>query len=167
MRIIGAVYEGLISAMLGTGAVLVFFLMLLISGDIVGRTFLNYPIAGTPEMAKISLVAILFLGITKTLKMERHIRGSVLAGRLSLAHHCLLDILVNLFGLLLFVALCYSSWDLTWSAWSVGEYEGEGALRVPTYPLRMLILLSSVLMVFQFAVNVVHDFREIKRLRGK
>jgi TRAP-type C4-dicarboxylate transport system permease small subunit len=138
--------------------------MLLIVGDVGGRYFFNSPISGTPELAKISIVAILFLGITKTLKLGRHVRGTALADRLPPEYAEGLEILANGFGLILFALLCYSSWHLTWDAWEIGEYEGEGALRVPTYPLRTLILFSSILMSTQFAVNIGKSFIRIRKL---
>lgn len=157
-------YEHLVTAMHWASAVLICLLMMLIVGDIGGRAFFNSPIAGTPELAKISLVAILFLGITKTLKMGRHVRGTVIADRISPKYAVALDILANGCGLILFVLLCYSSWHLTWAAWEIGEYEGEGALRVPTSPLRTLILLSGILMSIQFALNIGQSLVHLRNL---
>jgi TRAP-type C4-dicarboxylate transport system permease small subunit len=147
-------YDRLVTVMNWAGAVLICLLMMLIIGDVGGRTFFNSPIAGTPELAKISIVGILYLGITKTLKVGRHVRGTMLADRLPANYAAGLDILANVCGFILFALLCYSSWHLTWIAWRIGEYEGEGALRVPTYPLRTLILFTSIFMSIQFALNI-------------
>jgi TRAP-type C4-dicarboxylate transport system permease small subunit len=145
-------------------ATLLGLLMMLIVSDVGGRAFFNSPIAGTPELAKISLVSILFLGITKTLKAGRHVRGTVLAERLSPKYSAGLDILVSICGFILFTLLCYSSWHLTWTAWEIGEYEGEGALRVPTSPLRTLVLLGSMLMSIQFALNLGQGLVRLRNL---
>jgi len=157
-------YERLITAMHWASAVLILLLMMVIVGDIGGRFFFNSPLAGTPELAKISIVAILFLGLTKTLKMGRHIRGSALAARLSPKYVQIIDIMANVFGFILFALLCYSSWHLTWGAWEIGEFEGEGALRVPVAPLRTLILISSILMSIQFALNIGNNFKQLRSL---
>jgi len=157
-------YDHLVSAMNWVGAGLLGLLMMLIVADVGGRAFFNSPIAGTPELAKVSLVSILFLGITKTLKAGRHVRGTVLSGRLSLKYVAGLDILVGVCGLILFALLCYSSWHLTWAAWEIGEYEGEGALRVPTCPLRTLVLFGSFLMSIQFALNIGQAFARLSNL---
>ena len=63
--------------------------------------------------------------------------------------------------MILFVLLCYSSWHLTMQAWEVLEYEGEGALRVPTYPVRTIILFCSGLMVIQYGMNLIKDAKNL------
>ena len=163
-RFVISSYGCMVTGMQWAGAVTICFLMILIIGDVGGRYFFNSPISGTPELAKISIVTILFLGITKTLKLGRHVRGTALADRLSPEYAAGLDILANVCGLILFALLCYSSWHLTWEAWEIGEYEGEGSLRVPTYPLRTLILFSSILMSIQFAVNIGESFTRLLKL---
>lgn len=50
------------------------------------------------------------------------------------------------------------------TAWKVSEYEGEGALRVPTSPNRIIIELGSVLMVILCCRNMV---KYIKALSNK
>jgi TRAP-type C4-dicarboxylate transport system permease small subunit len=163
-RLIVSGYDHLVSAMHWAAAALLGLLMMLIVSDVGGRALFNSPIAGTPELAKISLVSILFLGITKTLKAGRHVRGTVLAERLSPKYSAGLDILVSICGFILFTLLCYSSWHLTWTAWEIGEYEGEGALRVPTSPLRTLVLLGSMLMSIQFALNLRQGLLRLRNL---
>lgn len=157
-------YDHLVTAMNWAAAALLGLLMALIVSDVGGRAFFNSPITGTPELAKISLVSILFLGLTKTLKAGRHVRGTILADRLSPKYSAVLDILAGVCGLILFSLLCYSSWHLTWTAWEIGEYEGEGALRVPTSPLRTLVLLGSMLMSIQFALNLGQGFVRLRNL---
>ena len=163
-HVIMSTYDHLVNAMNCVGAVLLGLLMLLIVADVGGRAFFNSPIAGTPELAKICLVSILYLGITKTLKAGRHVRGTILVDRLPARYAVSLDILANLCGFVLFALLAYSSWHLTWSAWEIGEYEGEGSLRVPTSPLRTLVLFSSILMSIQFALNIGQDFVRLHSL---
>ncbi len=50
------------------------------------------------------------------------------------------------------------------TAWKVSEYEGEGALRVPTSPNRIIIELGGVLMAILCCRNMV---RYIKALSNK
>ena len=51
----------------------------------------------------------------------------------------------------------YSGWDLTVTAFDIWEYEGEGALRVPVAPIRLIILIGSVLMIIQFARIILRN----------
>ena len=57
-----------------------------------------------------------------------------------------------------FLALVYGSWEPFTEALAIGEYEGEGALRVPTYPVRLLIVLTSAFAAFVYLYLIVLDW---------
>lgn len=135
--------------------------MLIIVVDVAGRVFFNHPLTGAPEMVKVSLVALVFLEITYTLRQGRHVRSTIILGRVSPRVRILLLILADLIGMILFILLCYSSWHLTVQSWQVLEYEGEGALKVPTYPVRTIILVCSGLMVIQYCLNLIKDVKNL------
>jgi TRAP-type C4-dicarboxylate transport system permease small subunit len=143
------------------GSAMVFVLMVIIVSDVFGRALFNHPLTGAPELAKVSLVALLFLGMAKTLRTDKHIRATVLLQRSGPGLAAGLNLLANACGLFVLGLLCWSSWELMVEAWKVGEYEGAGALRVPTYHLRSLIVLCGVLTAIQFAVNLVGDGRRL------
>lgn len=48
-------------------------------------------------------------------------------------------------GIVLFLAIAYASWDPMMNAIEINEYQGDGALRVPTYPVRIIIVFTSLL----------------------
>jgi hypothetical protein len=45
----------------------------------------------------------------------------------------------------------------TLHAWSTGEYEGEGALRVPVWPARVIVLAGSILVVATYLLLAVRS----------
>ena len=51
--------------------------------------------------------------------------------------------LANILGILIFLLTALSSWGPAVEAWQISEYEGEGALRVPTYPVRILVAATA------------------------
>jgi len=155
------IYDRFITGLHLLGSAMVFILMMIIVGDVFGRVLFNHPLTGAPELAKVSLVALLFLGLAKTLRMDKHIRATAIIGRVGPRAEAGLNLIANVFGLLVFILLCWSSWDLMVAAWQAGEYEGAGALRVPTYHLRSLIVLCSGLTAVQFALNLVHEGRRL------
>lgn len=163
MQVITRAYDSLITCLLAIGSGVLFLLMVVIVVDVVGRAVFNHPFTGAPELAKVSLVAAVFLGLPKTLRMGRHIRVTLVADRSSPVVAAGLDVLANLCGLFVLALLCYSSWILTVEAFEAGEFEGEGALRVPTYPIRALIVGCSLLTMIQFAANVFEAVRIIVR----
>jgi hypothetical protein len=60
-----------------------------------------------------------------------------------------------------------ASWSPTVVAWKVWEIEGMGALRIPTFPIRSLILLGSCLGAIYFIAQFVQSLLIIcRRNRG-
>lgn len=136
-------------------AVLIFVICIWIVADVIGRVFLNHPLVGTPEVAANSLAAIAFLQMPFILKEDKHIRSVMLLDRLSMNSKDLLNVLAYLLGLLLFAMAFASSWEPMLTSWRIGEYEGEGALRVPSYPVKTIILIGSALITILYARNIV------------
>jgi TRAP-type mannitol/chloroaromatic compound transport system permease small subunit len=61
-----------------------------------------------------------------------------------------------LLGILFFGLIVWGSYEPTLHAWASGEYEGEGALRVPVWPARVAVIVGSGLVVVSYALLAVH-----------
>lgn len=129
-------------------------LMLLIVADVLGRVLFNHPVTGTPEIVKNSITSIVFLQLAYSMFEERHVRSTILLSKVHQRTRIVLEILDNIVGLAVFLGIIISSWHMTLVAWAKLEYEGEGALRVPTYPVRTIIILGSLLMCWQCLQHV-------------
>lgn len=154
----------------------IFGLMLLVSGDVIGRdlsvlasnlagTTVNLSIRGTPEIVKLSIVGIVFLQLAYTLHEGRHVRSTVLVDRVPPAVGTTLTLIAHLMGAFMCVLIMWSSWDNMITAWQIGEYEGEGALRVPVGPSRTLIIVGSALFGIQFLILAGRDVLALLRAR--
>lgn len=141
------------------GSLWICALMCLITADVLLRTVFHAPLEGTPEIVSNSLVAIAFLQIGFVLYEKRHVRATVLYDKFPEKGQKILDIMTGLIGVVLFIAVIYSSWGLFVTAVQVGEFEGEGALRVPTSPVRFVILYGSLLMAIQFLISTIQTIR--------
>ena len=53
-------------------------------------------------------------------------------------------------GILFFGLIVWGSVEPTLHAITSGEYEGEGALRVPAWPARSIVFIGSALVVFTY-----------------
>jgi TRAP-type C4-dicarboxylate transport system permease small subunit len=149
------------------GAVWTFLLMFVIVFDVVGRGFFNIAFVGTAEIVRNSIVGIIFLQMAHVLRMDRHIRTTVILDKVSPKTAKLLEILASICGLVLFVLLFYSEWDPTWNSLRDGEYEGEGALPVPTFPVHLLILIGTFFMIIQFAITLVYHLLSLSDNNNK
>lgn len=132
------------------GTVWVAALTVLICADILGRVLFSFPITGVPEIVKISIVAIVWLQIPHTLKTGGHLRSDIVLGRLSGRARSIADLFAYALGALVFGLLVFSGWDTMIMAWELGEFEGEQPVRVPTYPLRSIVLVGAGLTCLQF-----------------
>ena len=62
-----------------------------------------------------------------------------------------------LIGAAFFLLVIVGGWDLAISSWVGGEFEGEGALHVPSWPTRFIILIGSGLGVINYLVLAYID----------
>lgn len=147
------------------GAIGIVLIMLLIVADVIGRSVFNQPVTGTSEIVRNSIVGITFLQMAHVLKNGRHIRTTVILDRVSYKWRLVLNGLASLLGMALFILIISQSWEAALDSYVTGEYEGEGALEVPTFPTRFLILLGSLAIILQFLANLLNSIFTL--LRGK
>lgn len=146
----GRIFEKIIVGLNAAATAWIFGMILFVVLDVGGRVLFNYPLTGVPEIIKISNPMIAFMQITYVLYTGRHIRTDILVDRMSKKGNAWINIVNGVMGAFIFGLNLYSGWSLTVTAFDVWEYEGEGALRVPTAPIRLIILIGSALMIIQF-----------------
>ena len=129
-----------------------FVLTFVIMADIVARTAFNNPLNGVREIVANSIVMIVFLQAGYAIRSRSMLSADFLAvhfpplvGRSVLAFGYLLG--AAFFGLII-----WGGWDLAIASWVGGEFEGEGALHVPAWPTRFIILIGSALAVVNYLV---------------
>jgi TRAP-type C4-dicarboxylate transport system permease small subunit len=62
-----------------------------------------------------------------------------------------------LLGAAFFLMIVVGGWDMAVHSWVAGEYEGEGALRVPAWPTRFTILFGSAVACFNYLLMFYLD----------
>lgn len=133
-------------------------LAFLIFADVVGRSLLNQPIPGTKEILQNSVVAITFLQLPLAIYSGAMLRTSIFADAVPPFIRKLLRSFGALLGLIVFIGLIWSTWPSLADAYRIGEYEGEGALRVPTWPVRGTVLVMSVFGAWAYISMIVLDW---------
>lgn len=131
-------------------AIWLFLLAFLILADVVGRGVFNTPIQGTAELVANSIVAIAFLQLSHSIRMGGMLRAEFLDAYLPVRLMRTFSMLGYLAAVALFIAIAYASWEPMLRAWEIKEYQGDGALRVPTYPVRMIIVATSILSALSY-----------------
>lgn len=119
-----------------------FVLAFLILIDVAGRALFSAPLRGTPEIIANSVVCIAFLQLCNAVRTGSMLRVEALDGIIPEAVSRFLRFAGFVFGAVLFSAVAYSAWEPMMDAWRIGEYAGnEGSLRVPTYPVRTILVV--------------------------
>lgn len=149
------------------GAVWVALIMVLITVDVTGRAFFDSPLFGVPEIVKISVVGLVWCMMAHTLKVGAHLRSTILLDRMSPRLRKAVEILSCVLGVAMFALIVYSGWNNMIDAWQIGEFEGEEPVRVPTYPIRSLVIIGAALTSLQFLVMLFEQIRGKAFLSGQ
>ncbi len=144
-------------------AIAVFLMALWITADVVARFAFDRPIAGTTELVKSTLAAIVFLAIPYALQKGRHVGTTVVLQLLSPVSTTICRMGASIIGTAIFAMICRYSWDPAWSGFLIREYEGV-QLHVPVYPVRFLVVLGSGLVSLQFLINLLQELHELRGL---
>ncbi len=151
----------------GAASIWIFCLMLLICGDIFGRTVLNTPLQGVSEIVANSIVAIVFLQAAHALMSGRMTRTDILIGWLEAERPfaaSLIRIVFHLAGIFVFAVIAAGTWPKLADAWIENEFFGaQGVFTAPVWPIKACLFAGSLLTCLAFAIQVLQD---IKTLAG-
>jgi TRAP-type C4-dicarboxylate transport system permease small subunit len=138
------------------------FWVLLLAGvilvDVIGRAGFNRPFLGASEIIKNSVVSIALLQLPLAILMDSMLRTTVLTDRFGPFGQRILRTLCGVLGCAIFLLIAWAGWQPALSAFAVGEYEGEGALRVPTWPVRILLVATCLLSAVCYLAVTILDW---------
>jgi TRAP-type mannitol/chloroaromatic compound transport system permease small subunit len=145
------------------GTIWIFFLMVLINSDVVGRAAFNTPVLGVPEMVQFSIVGIVFLQLAHTLRIGALTRSDVLLGALlrrrpRLGHA--FQVVYHLTGAVLFALIFKTTLPLMIRAFEDGDFFGAtGVFQLVIWPLKVIMLIGAAATGLQFLALAWHDLR--------
>jgi len=126
--------------------------------DVMGRYLFSQPLLGATEIIANSVVSITFLQLPLAIYQGGMIRSTLLYDAVGERARRVLRTLACVLGLAFFIGTAFSAWGPALEALAVSEYEGEGALRVPTYPVRFLVVATSVFAAWVYAHLLYGDW---------
>jgi TRAP-type C4-dicarboxylate transport system permease small subunit len=133
-------------------AIWAFILCFIILADVVGRSFFDFPLHGTTEIVANSIVMIVFLQAGYAIRSNAMLRTDVLVGVLGPNARRVALGFADLLGAVFFLIIVIGAYEPAIKAFMNGEFEGEGALRVPVWPTRWVILVGSALAIVNYLV---------------
>jgi len=126
-----------------------FVLCFITLADIIFRA-MNYPLQGTKEIIANSVVIIVFLQIGFAVRSKSMLGADFLINVFGPKTRKVLAVFGFLLGALFFAILFKGGIDPALRSFANGEFDGEGALRVPVWPTRFTILIGSALAVVNY-----------------
>ncbi|HXF88155.1 MAG TPA: TRAP transporter small permease [Xanthobacteraceae bacterium] len=132
-------------------------LSILIVADIFGNNVYGRAIPGVREIVISSIVMIVYLQLGFAIRSHSMLRADTLLQLLpDTLRRILLGIGYALGAVFFLMVLSGTVAPAVW-AWTTSEFWGEGALRVPVWPTRFVILLGSALAILNYFVAAMID----------
>ena len=146
--------DGLTKVLMVLAAAWAFVLCFFILGDIVFRA-LNMPLQGTKEIVANSVVMIVFLQVGYAIRSGSMLRADFLVVAFGPRTQRVIMVFGLLLGAALFLLLMKAGLVPAQRSWNNGEFDGEGALRVPVWPARWMIVFGSALAALNYLILAV------------
>ena len=151
----------IVRVLLVAAAAIILMLGFLVCADIFGRAIFNSPVKGTPEIVSMSIVIICFLLAGYAVQSGGMIYTDVFSSMFGVRGNALAALLSAVLGILFFAIIVWGSYEPMLHAWTSGEYEGEGALRVPVWPARVVVVIGSALVIVSYGLHAAHAARSL------
>jgi TRAP-type C4-dicarboxylate transport system permease small subunit len=155
MHFLRALNDRATRALLVLAAVLAFLLCFLVVADVVGRVVFNSPVKGTVEIVSLSIVVICYLQAGFAIRSGGMLNVDMFVGKAGPRGQSVFAAIGAAAGLLFFGVICWGSFDGAAHAWRSNEFEGEGALRVPVWPARFVLIIGTALAAFSYFLLLV------------
>lgn len=157
---ISRAFLGFCSGINALGSFGILLVMVFVCTDVIGRVFFNSPIMGTSEIVKVGVVCLVFMQVPWAFWEDRQIRSDMIPARMGPRGQYLAALVRNLVAGAAMVFISFANWKPMIKSWKILEYEGEGALHVPAYPLYTIIQLGSAL------AAIISLYFMIKNIQG-
>ncbi|MBL6959013.1 MAG: TRAP transporter small permease, partial [Rhodospirillales bacterium] len=134
-----------------------FGLTFVILSDIIGRGVFNAPVYGVREIVMNSIVIIVFLQAGYAIRSRCMLKADFLITKFPEGFQRIAKAVGYLLGAAFFLLIIIGTVEPAIYAWTAGEYEGEGALRVPVWPTKFMILFGSAVAMSNYLIMTYLD----------
>ncbi len=140
------------------GMFLLIPLMLLTTGDVIGRGFFDKPIPGTVELSEYILATLILLGAAYTQQVKGHVGVSFFTSRLSSRHETICLIVTTALSMLIIAGVVWQGLIK-----GIEERTVSDMLRIPQYPFRLLVAIGGFLLWIELGIDLIHSIEKLKR----
>jgi TRAP-type C4-dicarboxylate transport system permease small subunit len=149
--------DQLSKVMLVLAAVWALALSLLIVADIIGNNVYGGAIPGVREIVITSIVMIVYLQLGYAIRSHSMLRADTFVYAMPLVPRRIVLGVGYAMGAAFFFMILSGTLNPALYAWTSDEFWGEGALRVPVWPARFMVLIGCAVAILNYFVIALID----------
>jgi TRAP-type C4-dicarboxylate transport system permease small subunit len=148
------VLERICSALNYIAAAWLMLLAVIIFIEVVGRGLFSAFLGGD-EIVTNSVPAIVFLQVPLAILTGSMLRTTITYDHLNKRWRHIVNAVSYLMGMMLMIGIAVGGWTDMINGWEIGEYQGIGALEVPVYPVRTIIIASAIFITLIYFAHLM------------
>ncbi len=148
---------------IGISGLVVTFLMLLTTVDVVLRYVFNSPIPGAYSLCEMLMIGVVYPAIAFVQGAKGHVRVDIIIDRLRGIRRTTFELATLWLALVAFSGMCWKSTMLAWENWVTGDY-AMGLLNIPYWPTKTVMSLGLALLCLRFLQDIKAC---ISKIRGQ
>lgn len=122
-------------------------------------TFRNFGLfLGADQIVQNSVPAIVFLQVPFAIASGTMLRTTLIYDFFKERGKRIVNRISYIIGVLLFTGIAVGGWTDMIKGWEIGEYQGIGAIEFPVYPIRTVIIFSSIIIVIIYSTLIIKTF---------
>lgn len=133
-------------------------MMLLTTGEVVGRAIWSRPIPGSMELSSYMLAIFVLLGIAYTHQVGGQVRVTMLVSRLPEKAALVLRVLTTLISLFIIGVMAWQGWVVAMEEKTVSDM-----LRVPQFPFRLLVSVAGFFLFLELLLDLFEAVQKLIR----
>lgn len=143
-----------------TSAVIIVFLMLFVTAEVVGRYVFNHPIQGHYDIVVVVMAPLVFFGLAHTERIGGHIRMELFITKVpkGRVYHGL-EILLLFICLALVGAFVSEGTKYTLFMYQMG-YESQ-LIRLPLWPFQLTVVIGCAFLCFRFLIEIIQHLARL------
>lgn len=127
-------------------------------------TFRNFGLfLGADQIVQNSVPAIVFLQVPFAIASGTMLRTTLIYDFFKERGKRIVNRISYIIGVLLFTGIAVGGWTDMIKGWEIGEYQGIGAIEFPVYPIRTVIIFSSIIIVIIYSTLIIKTFINDKK----
>lgn len=142
------------------GGLVIFLLVFLATGNVLGRWFFDLPINGYIDWVEQAMAFMAFLGIAYTMRLGGHIRMDILIGHIHGRLLWTIEFISSLLMFLVTLVLIYGSYLHFYRAYSIGDSSLD--INLPTWPAKLVVPIAFTVLSLRLLLQMWAYLRAIK-----